>query len=450
MLAFLTFIWTTIAGTSLFAIRLLPALAGAGTVLLTGLIARELGGKRYAVFLSCLAAVAAPAFLGIDTFLSMNALEPLFWMACVLFAVLAVNRKEPKYWLGFGALAGLGAMNKHTMFAFIFAMLVGIVLTKERRALATRWFWIGAAVGFLIFLPNLIWQFQHDFASYETIMNVKATGKNVSLSPLEFVWQQILVLNPLTSIIWIAGIWYYLFTDKKHRCLGIAYLVVLAIMIITKGKFYYLLPAYPMLFAAGAVYWERRLSKRALWLKAGYPVALILTTIIVLPTVLPILPVESYIKYQDRIGVGLPKTEVGHSGPLPQLYGDMFGWPEMVAQVAKVYQGLSPTEREKATILAENYGEAGAIDLFGPAYGLPKAISGHENYYQWGPGNNTGEVIIALNFEKEDATESCESVEESLAVGHPYAMAQEHYTILICRGLKAPLSDVWPSLKKWN
>jgi hypothetical protein len=444
-----------ILGDSLSAIRFLPALAGAVKVLLTGLMVREFGGRRFAVMLACLCVTVAPVYLGIDNFLSMNAFEPVFWMGCVYFIILAINRNDSRFWIGFGALAGLGLQNKHSMLIFGLAVFVGLLLTPQaRRFLAGKWLWIAGAIAFVIFLPNIIWEQQHGWATLELLKNVKTSGKNVALSPLEFIGQQFLFLLPLTAPVWLAGLWFFFFDveGRRYRLLGITYVAVLALMILMKGKNYYLAPAYPMLFAGGAVLWERLLAGKRYtgWLKVAYPVILVVAGAVLAPMSLPILPVETLIRYQPALGFKPPRTEVGHVGPLPQHFGDMFGWPEMVEAVASVYHKLPPEERTVAAIYAGNYGEAGAIDFFGPRYGLPKAISPHQNYFLWGPRGYTGEVLIILQAEREELEPNCESVEEGAALNHPYAMAEERYTIFICRGLKQPLPQLWPRLKHWN
>jgi hypothetical protein len=172
--------------------------------------------------------------------------------------------------------------------------------------------------------------------------------------------------------------------------------------------------------------------------------------LIFLPMAVPLLPVESFIRYQDVIGIEPPKTEVGFDSQLPQHFSDRFGWEEMTAQVANVYNSLPPEEREKAAIFGNNYGEAGAIDFFGHKYGLPKAISGHQSYFMWGPRNYDGSVLIILGDSKEDVEKKCANVEERERVGHQYAMGYEHFNILVCRGLKVPLPELWPKLKFWN
>ena len=440
-------------GDSLFALRLLPAAAGALKVLLTGLIARELGGGRFAVALSCLC-VLVGGHLALDSFFSMNAFEPVFWTGGAYFIVLAVKRDEPRFWLWFGLLAGLGLENKHSTLFFGFGVFAGLLLTPARRFLASRWLWAGGALALALFLPNLVWEYRHDWATLELLSNVQKSGKNVVLSPLGFIAQQVLLLHPLTLPVWAAGLWYFLFDrdGKRYRLLGVAYLVVLVEMIVLKGKNYYLLPIYPMLFAGGAVWWERLLEgvRRVGWLRVAYPALLFVGGAALAPLSVPVLPVEAYLRYQRALGFEPPKTEVGHRGPLPQHFGDRFGWPEMVEAVARIYNGLPPDERGKTAIYANNYGEAGAIDFFGPRYGLPKAISPHQSYYLWGPRDYTGEQLILLQSKRADAERNCNSVEEVGAVGHPLAMAEEHYTIYICRGLKQPLRELWPRLKHWN
>ncbi len=469
-------------GDSLFAIRLFPALAGASKIFLTALLVREFGGKRFATFLACLCVLCAPIYAAIDNLLSMNALESVFWMLCVYFAVratkemmndergmlnenentIAAKRKNSSFiiyhsslnWLLFGLFAGFGLMNKHSMAFFGFALVAGLLLTPLRKVFLDKYFWLGGAIAFLIFLPNIIWQFQNDFATLELLRNVQATGKNVVMSPLEFFVSQIMGLLPVSLPIWIAGIWFFL-ADKngrRFRFLGIAYLILLALMIYLKAKDYYLSPIYPMLFAGGAVFSEQLIEKfRALrFLKYAFPLLIFGVFIAVAPVVLPILPIETLIKYQESIGFKPPKSEVGFDSPLQQIFSDQLGWQEMVEKVGTVYNALPPEEKAVAGIYAGNYGQAGAIDFFGAKYGLPKAISPHQSYFVWGHRDYTGEVLILLGASKEEAEKVCESVEEKTAVGHPYSESYEKYRIIVCRRTKNPLPEIWQSLKFWN
>lgn len=453
LVGFAAWLARRVFGDSLAGLRFLPALAGALKVLLTGLLVREFGGGRFACALACLCVLVAPVYLVSDTLFSMNAFEPVFWMTCALAVVLALGRGEPRWWLLFGLSAGLGLQNKHSTLFFGFALLVGILATGARRQLASKWFWAGGALALVIFLPNVWWEYRHDWATLELLSNVAKTGKNVAVGPLEFVAQQVLMMHLFALPVWAAGLWFLLFDreGRRFRLLGVAYLVLIALMVALKGKNYYTMAVYPMLFAGGGVLFERLTRRRAAgWLKYAYPLLLVLTGALLAPLALPVLPVESFMRYQERLGFKPPKTEVGHVGPLPQHFGDMFGWPETVEQVARVYHSLPPEERAKAAVFANNYGEAGAVDFFGPRHGLPKAISPHQNYYLWGPRDYTGEVLILLQSKREDAERHCASVEEAGRVGHPYAMAEEHYTIYVCRGLDRPLKELWPALKHWN
>jgi Dolichyl-phosphate-mannose-protein mannosyltransferase len=440
-------------GNSLIAIRLLPAVAGAMKIVLTGLMAREFGGRRLAVVMACLC-VLVGGYLALDSFLSMNAFEPVFWMGAAYAIVLAINRDEPRYWLLFGIAAGFGLENKHSILFFGFAVFVGLLLTPARRFFTDKWFWIGGLIAIVIFLPNIIWEYRHDWATIEVLQNVQREGKNVVLSPLAFIGQQIFILNPFTVPVWLAGLWYFLFdrNGRRFRMLGITYLTVLVLMIVLKGKNYYMLPVYPMLFAGGAVWWVKLLSghRKFARLEVAYLFLIVVSGVVFAPFMVPVLPVETFLRYQKTLGLELPKSEVNFAGPLPQNFGDRFGWPEMVETVAHIYNNLPPDERAQTAIFGNNYGEAGAIDFFGGRYGLPKSISAHQNYYLWGPREYKGEEIILLQWNRARAERYCQRVEEAGTNEYPLAMADEHYTIFICHGLKRPLREIWPELKHWN
>ncbi|MDQ3799869.1 MAG: glycosyltransferase family 39 protein [Acidobacteriota bacterium] len=441
-----------ILGDSLFAIRFFPAVAGAVKVFLTALLVKEFGGNRFAAFLACLCVLLAPIYLGIDNLLSMNSLEPVFWTGCVYWLVLARRRNDSRYLILFGAFAGLGLMNKHSMLFFGASIAAGLIFTSARKVFLDKYLYIAGLLSLLIFLPNIIWEYQNDWATLELLQNVQKTGKNVEFSTPKFLLQQILMLSPISFPIWIAGLWFLLF-DKdagKFRFLGIAYIVFLLLMIFLKAKDYYAAPIYPMLFAAGAVWWEDIIRARALpFLKYALPLLILITGFFLMPMVLPVLPIETYIAYQEKLGLKPPKAEVSHEGVLPQLYGDQFGWREMVEKVSDVYHGLPPEERAKVGIFASNYGEAGAIDFFGTEYGLPKAVSPHQSYYLWGPREYTGELLIVLGSDREGIERGCEKFEEKATVGHPLAMREENFTIYLCQ-TKKPLPEIWSSLKIWN
>jgi hypothetical protein len=454
LIAWITHFSRVLFGDSLHAIRLVPTLAFAAEVMLTGLIARELGGRQWGIAIACVSTLVCPVALANGTRLAMNALEPLFWMGCVYFLLLAVNRNEPKLLVWCGLLLGLGLENKHSTIFFLGALIVGLVATSERRLLATKWFWIAAAIALLIALPNAVWQYQHHFPTLEDLQNVKRTHKNVELPPIPFLAQQVLMLSPPAALVWIPGLGYLLFhrQGKRYRVLGVTYLVFLAVMMALKGKDYYLAAIYPMLFAAGGVLWETVGESRPglRWARVAVPVSVLAGGIATAPIVLPILPPEKIEPYLAALGIQLPRTETTMRGRLPQHFADEFGWPEMVDAVARVYNSLPPEQRAKTAILTGNYGEAGAIDFFGPSRGLPKAISAHQNYYYWGPRQYTGESIILLEWSLKNAQRWCRSVDEGPKNAPYWGMTWEDYTILTCHGLKKPLSEAWDDFKVWN
>src|SRR5512136_308523 len=240
---------------SILGIHLLPALAGAGLVLLTGAIVHALGGKRFAQAAACLGVVLAPVYLGADSYLSMNSIEPLIWMGCAYVLIRMIKTRNTRLWLAFGGLAGLGLLNKHTMLLFGAALIAGLLLTPARKLLWSKWLLLGGAFAFLIFLPNLAWMIRHDFPFFELQANIRADQRNVALSPLEFVLQQVIFMNPVTLPLWLAGLgWFFAgASGKAYRALGWAYLITLVLLLVTDARVYYLAPAYPMLFAGGAV-----------------------------------------------------------------------------------------------------------------------------------------------------------------------------------------------------
>jgi hypothetical protein len=444
-----------VLGDSLPAIHLLPALAGTAKVLLTGLIARELGGGRFAQGLAALCVLLAPGFLAIDNWLSMNPFEPLFWMGCACVLIRMIRTENPRLWLWFGLLAGIGLENKHSMLIFGFGLVAGLLLTAERRLLRGPWIWLGGALALLIFLPNLLWNVQHHFPFLELQENIRRSGRNVDLSLLDFWGQEALAMLPLSVPIWLAGLWYFFFhaEGKRFRALGWAWLIAAILILALNPRIYYLFPAFPLVFASGSVMWERWSANwRQPWIQPAYVAVMALMGAAIAPTVIPVLPVETYIRYAAVIHLQQPRIENNKLGPLPQLFADQFGWEEMAAAVARAYNALPADIRAKTAIFGQNYGQAGAIDLFGPRYGLPKAISGHQSYWLWGPRGYTGESMIVMDDRRENLERMYAVVEKVGRVEHAYSMPYEHFDIFYCRGPKQAqtLSEVWPKLKNWR
>jgi hypothetical protein len=442
---------TALFGNSLVDVRMLSALAGAVKVLLTGLLAWSLGGRRTAQILAMIAVLVAPEYLGIDGYLSMNSVEPVLWMGCLLAVILVVGGHDQRWWLAAGALGGLGLQNKHSTAFFLAALLAGLIVTPQRRILLSRWFAMATALVILIALPNLIWEARHHWATYELLNNVAHSGKNVVYGPASFLNHQRQMMHPLSVLLWVPGLVWLLCAPggRRFRFIGITYLVFLAVMMLLHSKDYYVAPIYPVLFAAGGVVWESWTQRRR-WLTYAYAVILLVTGALLAPMSLPILPPEAFIRYMSAIHIKPSSTQNLEMGPFPAFTAEMFGWPELTAEVARVYDALPPAEQSKAGIFCQNYGEASAINYLGARYRLPFAISGHQNYYLWGPHGYTGEVMIVVGKPEAELEEIFSSVEAAGFVNHPYAMPFEHVTIYLCRGAKVPLASIWPQLKLWQ
>jgi hypothetical protein len=441
-----------ILGDSLPALRFLPALAGAATVFTTGIIARELGGRRSAQMLAALAAFMAPLYLAFNHFFSMNAFDLLFWVLLAYLAVRMLARDEPRLWLAFGAIAGLGLENKYSVAFLAFGLVVGLLATPQRRLLASRWLWLGGALALLLFLPHLFWQLREGWPTLEFMANAQAE-KTLPLTPLEFGLQQVVLVHPLNLPLWLGGLAALLVAPAlaRFRALGWAYLAIFALLAIQQTKAYYLVPFYPLLLATGSVEFEAFCTRRRwAW---GIPAAaavLVAGGVATLPMALPVLPVETYVAVSASLPFGEPPSERHERGPLPQFFADMHGWEELVETVARVQRGLPPGERARVRVLTRNYGEAGAIDFLGRSRGLPPAISGHNSYFLWGPGDSSGDVLIVLGRSPEELAEWFEEVERVDTVRCTWCMPyQDGVPVYVVRKLVVPVEEAWQRLKRF-
>lgn len=447
-------------GTSLPALIFWPALSGAARIVLVAAFARELGAKRFGIALAAVLAATPAVWWVIDHQFAMNTFDALFWTGCAYVILRMIKTQNLKLWLAFGAIAGLGLENKYSIAIFAFALLLGLFLTSQRKLLFTPWLFAGGAVALLIFLPNLIWNVQHHWPFLELMRNIRTTGKDIAYPPLAFLAQQIVMMNPFSFPFWFGGLLFYFFSGKgKHyRAFGWAFLVTVAFFLVSHGKDYYSAPAYAVLLAGGGVAAERLLSRAVeqpmKWLTALKPACfawLVVGISLVLPLVLPVLSLDAFVRYKSHSPLRPKPTERSFVGAvLPQYYADELPWRAQVAAVARVYHSLSLEDQAKTAIFCDNYGQAGAIDFFGPRYGLPKAISGHQNYFFWGPRGYTGEIVILVGQPEAEARKEFDSVEVAATLDIPYAYSYETRPILLCRGLHWNLQTVWPNVKYWR
>ena len=442
-------------GDSLLALHLLPGLAGAVVVVLAGLMARELRGGRFAQGLAALAVLVAPNFLVFGTFISMDAFDQLFQVSAAYVLLLILKRDRPRLWLLFGLFAGLGLLTKVSMLFFGFAVLVALLVTPARRHLWTPWPWLGGVVAFVFLLPYLFWQASNGWPTLE--FWGEYGGKVDEASPVEFLVEQIVTMQPPTLPLWLVGLGFYLFAReaRPYRALGWIYVVLFVLFVALNSKFYFLAPSYPMLFAAGSVVIERFLGglRRWRWSLPAYAAVLAISGAVVAPiTVVPVLPVETLARITGAFGgdAGI-EVETREVAELPQLFADRFGWEAMAATVARVHDRLPPEERSESCVLTGNYGEAGAIDFFGAKDGLPKAISGHNSYYLWGPRGCSGETVVSVGVSRERLEEVFGRIERADTVRCRYCMPDENnLPVYVCRDSKLPFKEAWPRFKHYN
>jgi len=439
-------------GVSQVGLRVLPALSHALTIILGGLIARKFGGRRTAVILTCLAATLAPMIIGHANIFQMNAFSYLFWALSAYLLVLIVDRSRPLLWVLLGVVMGLGLLNKIDFLWFGVGLAGALLLTDLRRHLATPWPYAAAGIALLIFSPYIIWNITHDFAHLEFIRNASAQ-KYGGLSRLDFLSGQAMNLNPVNMLLWVPGLFYLLFSreGKRYRALGIIYAAAFVVLLANPhSKAEYLGPAYIMLFAAGGVAVERWASRgrRRGGAVASLAVLSGLTSLIILPLAVPVLPVETFIKYQAALGMAPSTAEDNELSELPQFYADMFGWEGLAKDVSAVYQSLPESERAGTVVLTRNYGEAASLEYYASKYALPRVICRHNSYWFWGYPKDSIKTIIVLRGTEEDHRESC--IDVTLAAVHTcrYCMPYENkMPIFICRGLRVTLAEIWKAGK---
>ncbi len=452
LIGFVAALVTNTIGSSLFAIRLLPAVAAAGTAWLAGRIAREMGGRAYAQAMAQLCAVLAPGFLGLFGIFSMNAFDLLFWAALWWIAARYLRTGNERLWLAFGLVAGVGLLNKISVLFAGVGIVAGLIAAGPREPFRKPWLWAGGVVAGLVFLPHLAWQAAHGWPTLEFIRNATA-NKNVAFSPAGYLGAQVVNTLPVVPV-WLAGLGALLAARgmRPFRALGWAWLAVLAVMLTTNAKAYYLVPSFTVLFAAGGLALERLGPSRPAAAARALAAALVIVVgAVAAPLAKALLPEDSLVAYTSRLGMAPPREERHEMGRLPQHFADQHGWPELAAAIASVYHSLPAGERERACIFVQNYGEAGAVDLFGPALGLPPAICGHNSYHLWGARGCTGEVLVVLGGDEEEMRAGFASLERAATFTCTDCMPYENdRPIWIGRGLHPPLAELWPRLKSFN
>jgi hypothetical protein len=437
-------------GISPTGIRIFAFAASGITVGLSGLLARQFGGRQNAQILAMTAVLAVPVLLGTGNFLSMNAFEPVFFMGALLVLIrIADGSASPRAWLLFGLIAGIGVENKDTIVFFLIALLGGLLLSPQRRILASGWCAAGIALLLLLALPNFLWQWANHFPTYQFLSAVAHTEKNTKLGPFAFLYQQLKVNLIVGAPIWIGGLAWLAFTRKTSswRFIAPTYLLFIAMMMAMHAKNYYPAPIYPVLYAAGAVALCRHI--RRTWVPIAYTWFLVEVLCTASgPVVLTVLPPAKY-SYWTYYYFPQHVNFDTMTAPLPQILSDRFGWPEMVEGFASRYNALPPGIRSQTAIFCKNYGEASAVNVFGPKYGLPTAISGHVNYFYWGWNNATGESVLTLGKDAREFTADYAEVIDLGPFDSPWTMDRERLHYFWLRHRKRSFAADWPQLRYW-
>jgi hypothetical protein len=447
----------------MWSLRLISAIAGAVKVVLTGALVWAMGladgegNRRAAALLAMLGVTVAGVYLGIDSILSMNSFEPVFWMLCALALVrIAILHGTPgsdravcNWWIVLGVSAGLGLENKANEVFFLVAVLIALLLTPQRRILFSRWFVLAIALIVALALPNLLWQIHNHWPTLEWLRGVSKSDKDVKLPPLQFIWAQVMTLTPWTCPLWLTGIIWLLVSRRArpYRFLGVLYPVFFAMMLALHAKDYYLVPVYPIYFAAGAICWLPPARRSLLWsIRVGiYCLILIAGFFATFTFSVPVLPPQRFVAWAKVMHYQYADSENHSATVLPQFYADRFGWQEMVDKVARIYNSLPPQDRSVAGIFTSNYGEASAINVLGQQYGLPTAISGHQTYWLWGPHGYSGQVMIVIGPPSVRADfASCQIVGQ---MDNPLSMPWEIKPIFLCRDRKVPYAADWKGFK---
>lgn len=444
--------WKAVFGDSVSAIRILSVLAGTGEIVVVGLMVRSIGGRAFAQALATLATALTPVLLATQHFYSMNVFDQLFWAISGLVLISLFRTGKPEYWLLLGIVLGLGLMNKISVLFLGAGIIVAVVLSPIRRTLLTRWPWFAGGISLLLFLPFLLWQLFHGFPLLEFVRNA-TTLKMQNPGPVQFLQAEALYMSPVSVPLFLAGLvgTFLMKEIRRYAFMPLIFLTVVAALLGSgTNKPYYLAPAFPFLVVPGSLVIARLCTRGAARVAGwGYTGIVLVGGLLIVPLAIPILPVETYIEYQKRLGITPPPEERSRLGVLPQLFADMFGWEEFVGEVARVYNALPPDEGAKCAIFVRNYGEAGAIDVLGAKVGLPHAISGHNTYWYWGMGSYDGEVLIMVGGNMEEERPSFESVERvGTTPNSKYSMPYErNRPIYLCRKLKIPLREAWDRSK---
>lgn len=437
-------------GHSVFAARIFPTIAGGLIVWLTGLITVELGGRRFAIALACLALIFSPAFAASDYLFQPVVFDQLWWVTAVWLLVKYCNTSSVKYLYILGMVIGVGMLTKYTMAFFTFALIIGLVFSKNRKLLINRHIIGAALLALFIFLPNLIWQFTHHLPVITHMKTLQEQQLDYN-KPSDFI-KQTLLDNGIALFVWLTGFMFLLFSFRLHKFqfIAVAFVLIFGFLLVMHGKPYYLFGAFPMLFAAGGFGFERWLKTSSYASRMAVITLFTIPNLVFFPMALPIFSINQTLAAIKFLNEKIPMTKFATTWedhkqhPLTQDYADMFGWDTMTALAAKAWNELTPEQQKQTQIYADNYGDAGAVHHFGKQYNLPEVISLNSSFTLWAPDSLNAKYIIYVDDQGGKNIESFSSALESYRkigeVDNP--LAREYGTaVFLLVNPKAPLKE---------
>jgi 4-amino-4-deoxy-L-arabinose transferase-like glycosyltransferase len=430
---------TALFGTSASALRVAPAFAGGACVVLSGMMAREFGGARRAQVLAALAAATSAQVLATVHLLSTAAFDLFFWALLSLMFIRLLRTRDTRLWLAIGVVAGLGALNKYNIAFAAFALCVGLFLSGHRALFRGKHFAYCVAIAALLVLPNVAWNARHDWAAISMLHALHTENSTLGAS-IGFIPAQLFVVGPVLAPFWIGGL-VRLWRHEIGRMIALAYLTLLALDTLSGAKSYYLGGIYFALFAGGGLWVEERVNRRRSSRGAGWiAAAMVIGALVSVPLTLPVLPVNTLAKS-------------GWEGNINKDLSATVGWRPLVAQIAQTVAALPPARRTRIVIFTGDYGAAGAIDLFGSHYGLPHAVSGHNNYWWWGPPRGMdGATTIAIDLDRSYLETIFADVRAAGTVATPHNVWTEERgdQIWICTGQRITWDRAWPAARHYG
>ena len=452
-------------GYPVWALRLLPAILAGVTVLLGCAIARELRGGGFAQAMTAVTITLAPGLMGLAYGLSTEVLSPVTWSALIYLTLRLVKTRTMRLYLPMALVVTMGLYAKYSIAACVLALVIALLVGGQGALLRTKWLLFGIALVVVLTLPNWLWQLEHGLPILQVLHNDQLNRHPLAngfadesaqrwVNAAYMLATQLAYQNPFFAPLWIAGlIWLARAPENApYRFLPVAYVLLLALLVVSIGRGYYIEGIYPALFAAGSVALARALSARA---RVWRPLALGAVAVAgaaFAPLVLPALSLPAYMRYEAAIGLSRPAPPDGARHLINPLYADQLGWNSMTATVAGAYWALPRAQRAITAIFADRYAYAGAVDFYGPRYGLPRVVSPNNSYYLWGTRGYTGASVLAIGAtDYRLLLRAFRSVRQIAVYRNDYRWILEGpLPIYLCTHPRAPLAAMWPAFKYYG